>query len=97
MQRKFLMAPHTLLLLAQRAALTSAMVLFFGAASQAFAKTDSPSSNGKEKAIRKPASKTTYRPSPSEETRAERERRLKRECSSKPNAGACAGFGYGSK
>ena len=38
------------------------------------------------------AGKTTYRPSPSEESRAERERRLFRECRGMPNAGACRGF-----
>ena len=40
----------------------------------------------------KGAGKTTYRPSPSEESRAERERRLFRECRGMPNAGACRGF-----
>lgn len=41
---------------------------------------------------KKGATKTTYRPSPSEETRAERERRLLRECKGMHNAGACKGF-----
>ena len=43
-------------------------------------------------AHKKGASKTTYRPSSSEETRAERERRLSRECKGMPNAGACKGY-----
>lgn len=38
------------------------------------------------------ATKTRYIRSPSEETRAERERRLKRECQGRPNAGMCLGF-----
>ncbi len=38
------------------------------------------------------AVKTRYIKSPSEETRAERERRLKRECKGRPNAGMCLGF-----
>ena len=29
------------------------------------------------------------------EQQAERDRRLTRECRNRPNAGACAGFGYG--
>lgn len=41
---------------------------------------------------KKGATKTTYRPSPSEETRAERERRLFRECRGMHNAGACKGY-----
>lgn len=40
----------------------------------------------------KGSAKTTYRASPSEESRAERERRLFRECRGMPNAGACLGF-----
>ena len=38
------------------------------------------------------ATKTRYIKSGSEETRAERERRLKRECKGRPNAGMCLGF-----
>ncbi len=41
---------------------------------------------------KKGATKTTYRASPSEETRAERERRLFRECRGMHNAGACKGY-----
>lgn len=42
--------------------------------------------------LRCKGTKTRYIKSPSEETRAERERRLKRECKGRPNAGACLGF-----
>ena len=38
------------------------------------------------------ATKTRYIRSDSDETRAERERRLKRECKGRPNAGMCLGF-----
>ena len=38
------------------------------------------------------AVKTRYIKSSSEETRVERERRLKRECKGRPNAGMCLGF-----
>lgn len=41
---------------------------------------------------KKAASKVTYRASPSEETPAERERRMRRECKGRPNAGACLGY-----
>ena len=37
-------------------------------------------------------SKVTFHKSPSEESRADRERRLRRECQGRPNAGACLGF-----
>ncbi|ABM58558.1 hypothetical protein Veis_2820 [Verminephrobacter eiseniae EF01-2] len=40
----------------------------------------------------KPSVKVTHQPSPSEESRAERERRLYRECQGRPNAGACLGY-----
>lgn len=36
--------------------------------------------------------KTHYSRSSNDETRAERERRLKRECKGRPNAGMCLGF-----
>jgi hypothetical protein len=39
----------------------------------------------------KPVGKTTF-PRGSEETTAERDRRLYRECQGRPNAGACAGY-----
>jgi hypothetical protein len=38
------------------------------------------------------AGKTHYSRSSNDETRAERERRLKRECKGRPNAGMCLGF-----
>ena len=37
-------------------------------------------------------SKVTFHKSPSEESRAERAQRLKRECKGRPDAGACLGF-----
>ena len=40
----------------------------------------------------KGSAKATYRSSPSEETRPERERRLLRECRGLPDAGACRGY-----
>lgn len=41
---------------------------------------------------RKPPSKVTFHKAPSEEAPAAREKRLKRECKGRPNAGMCAGF-----
>lgn len=41
---------------------------------------------------RKPPAKVTFHKSPSEESPATREKRLKRECQGRPNAGACLGF-----
>jgi len=41
---------------------------------------------------RKPPGKVTFHKSPSEESAAAREKRLKRECKGRPNAGACLGF-----
>jgi hypothetical protein len=40
---------------------------------------------------RKPAGKVTFHKAPSEESAAARERRLKRECKGRPDAGACLG------
>ena len=37
-------------------------------------------------------SKVTFHKAPSEESRAERAQRLKRECKGRPDAGACLGF-----
>jgi hypothetical protein len=37
-------------------------------------------------------SKVTFHKSPSEESRAERAQRLKRECKGRPDAGACLGY-----
>ncbi len=41
---------------------------------------------------RKGVSKITYQRSPSEETPAQRDKRLKRECKGMHNAGACLGY-----
>lgn len=41
---------------------------------------------------RKLPSKVTFHKAPSEEPPAVREKRLKRECKGRPNAGMCAGF-----
>ncbi len=41
---------------------------------------------------RKPPSKVTFHKAPSEESPQAREKRLKRECKGRPNAGMCAGF-----
>jgi len=41
---------------------------------------------------RKGVSKITYHRSPSEETPAQRDKRLKRECKGMHNAGACLGY-----
>lgn len=69
-----------------------------GAPSDAFGATKSKSTATQSAAAGKKASnRVTYRPSPSEESRRDRERRLERECRNKPNAGACAGFGYGAR
>lgn len=40
---------------------------------------------------RKPVGKVTFHKAPSEESAAAREKRLKRECKGRPNAGACLG------
>lgn len=41
---------------------------------------------------RRPPSKVTFHKAPSEESPAARERRLKRECKGRPDAGMCLGF-----
>ena len=43
-------------------------------------------------APRKPPTKVTFHAAPSEESPAARERRLKRECKGRPNAGMCLGY-----
>ena len=43
-------------------------------------------------APRRPPSKVTFHKAPSEESPAAREKRLKRECRGRPNAGMCLGF-----
>ena len=40
---------------------------------------------------RRPPSKVTFHKAPSEESPAARERRLRRECKGRPNAGMCLG------
>lgn len=71
------------------------LLSFFCISGQAHASSKSGHSNKKPPAATKASKHITYRPSPSEESRSEREHRLERECRDKPNAGACAGFGYG--
>ena len=71
------------------------LLAFFCISGQALASSKSGHANKKPTTATKASKHTTYRPSPSEESRRERERRLERECRDKPNAGACAGFGYG--
>ncbi|MGE0349188.1 hypothetical protein [Hydrogenophaga sp.] len=41
---------------------------------------------------RKPPAKVTFQKAPSEESPAAREKRLKRECKGRPNAGMCLGY-----
>ncbi len=41
---------------------------------------------------RKPPAKVTFHKAPSEESPQAREKRLKRECKGRPNAGMCAGY-----
>lgn len=43
-------------------------------------------------AKKKGSIKVTHRPSPSQESTAERDRRMYRECWGRPNAGACLGY-----
>jgi hypothetical protein len=45
-----------------------------------------------EPAPRKPPTSVKFHKAPSEESPAAREKRLKRECKGRPNAGMCAGF-----
>lgn len=52
----------------------------------------SPAAQAAQEGARKPAGKVTFHKSPSEEAPAAREKRLKRECKGRPNAGMCAGF-----
>ncbi len=54
----------------------------------AFAASASPSGTGSKKV---PA-KVTFINAPSSETPAAREKRLRRECKGRPNAGACLGY-----
>jgi len=45
-----------------------------------------------EPGTRKPSSKVSFHKAPSKEALAAHEKRLKRECQGRPNAGMCAGF-----
>lgn len=90
------MAPASLISPRTHAALVAAVLLtalVLLAAPHAEARTKSsekpPTASAK---VKKGGGKATYRPSPSEETRAERERRLLRECRGMHNAGACKGY-----
>lgn len=53
--------------------------------------TAAPSAQAKQKG----AIKIKHQRSPSEESTAERDRRLYRECRGRPNAGACLGYAHG--
>lgn len=54
--------------------------------------TTTPSGNKGTASKKKHSARTTHQRSPSEETTAERDRRLYRECRGMPNAGACLGY-----
>ena len=56
------------------------------------AQTNHATNNGGGGASAQKKIKTKHYRSPSEETRAERDRRLYRECWGRPNAGACLGY-----
>lgn len=62
-----------------------------GAGAKAGAKAGKASKDDAAAARRLP-SKVTFHKSPSDESRADRARRLQRECQGRPNAGACLGF-----
>ncbi len=51
-----------------------------------------PPATHNETTPKKGVKKVTYQRSPSEETRAERDRRMHRECKGMHNAGACLGY-----
>ncbi|WP_245616749.1 hypothetical protein [Comamonas granuli] len=63
-----------------------------GAPGAALAKRAQGSSAAAEAPRKKGVSKITYQRSPSEESPAQRDRRLKRECKGMHNAGACLGY-----
>ena len=52
----------------------------------------SATATGSASAQKKGSTKVTHRPSPSQESTAERDRRMYRECWGRPNAGACLGY-----
>lgn len=74
------------------ASLTLAAPAAYGSAKKVESHRQASAEKKSDAQKRKGAGKSTYRPSSSEETRAERERRLYRECRGMPNAGACKGF-----
>ena len=79
-----------------RAVLTAllASLLWLLATPAAIAKED-PSEKPPATAKKRSVNKITYQRSSSEESRAERDRRLYRECKGLPNAGACLGYARG--
>lgn len=66
----------------------SAALALFAAVAVAAVGLPAHASNGGQ---RKPPTKVTFHKAPSEEAPAAREKRLKRECQGRPNAGMCAG------
>ena len=77
---------------ARRTSLFVALLLVYclGAAPDAYAKKKS----GSKAKGRTATTSMAVQRSSSEESRSERERRLKRECRGRPNAGACLGYAY---
>jgi hypothetical protein len=73
------------------AALTSAPMAAMAQAPAAPKKKKKKKSSANAAGDAKPVGKTTFSRG-SEETTAERDRRLYRECQGRPNAGACAGY-----
>ena len=73
--------------LTRRQALLGLSTLLSTAAPQAFAASGAKSKSPKNRGRSKPAA-----PSGSEESRADRDRRLSRECRGRANAGACLGY-----
>ena len=66
------------------------LICCLGAAPEAHAKKKS----GSKAKGRTATTSMAVQRSSSEESRSERERRLKRECRGRPNAGACLGYAY---
>ena len=87
------MIARSLLCLATALALAGVAVPAAAAAKSDTAATSPVKKKGAKKASHKKAGHAAkVVKSPSEETRAERERRLLRECKGRPNAGACLGY-----
>lgn len=61
-------------------------------ASLAMASPAAAQDAARESGKRKPPAKVTFHKAPSEESPQAREKRLKRECRGRPNAGMCAGY-----